>query len=257
MEPQTQRATLPPVERTASRRHLRNMGMFASVNDQIDRGNEKHGEHHGDSQAADHRACQRRVLFAARLDAQGHGNQAKAGGERGHQNRAQANFARFDDGLLERQAAAVKDAGEFHDQNAIGDHDARHHDHAHERHYVQGGAGHPKNNEYAGETRRDGGENDERIDERVELRHQNQINQDDSEKQAESEAKEGLVHADDSALHTDGGILRKRQALQKVINLVVDAAKALGARHDVDIHDPPDLVGVEFGGSVDGRALAD
>ena len=139
----------------------------------------------------------------------------------------------------------------FHDQDAVGYHDASHHHHAHQGHDIEGCAGHPENKSTPARPGGTASENDERIDEGTELSHQDEINQNDGEKQTERKAKEGLIHADDSALHTNGGIFGKGQTLQQMIDLAVDAAEVLSTRHDVNIDDAPDLVVIDFSGSID------
>ena len=77
----------------------------------------------------------------------------------------------------QRHSLLVKDVRELDDQNAVRDHDAGHHDDAHQRHDVERAAGEHQDEHHAGEARRNGHEDDERIDERSELRHQDQVDQ--------------------------------------------------------------------------------
>ena len=68
-------------------------------------------------------------------------NQANDGGQGSHQDGAQADAAGSDHRLVHGHALLLQAVGELHDQNAVGDHDSHHHDHAHQRHDVQRGAG--------------------------------------------------------------------------------------------------------------------
>ncbi len=56
---------------------------------------------------------------------------------------------------------------------------------------------------HARESRRNGHEDDERIDERRELRHQDQVDQSNRDDETKAEIVEGLVHADHGAAHVD------------------------------------------------------
>ena len=63
---------------------------------------------------------------------------------------------------------------EIDDQDAVGVRDADQHQHAHQRHDVQRGVGERQNDQHADEAHGNGQHDQERIDERAELRNQNQ-----------------------------------------------------------------------------------
>jgi len=107
------------------------------MHDEVNRGNQEHDYNHGDPQTTDNGPCQRRILLASGLNAQRHGKQTEKCGERGHENRPQADLARLHDSFLQLHTTFMQDAGKFHDQNTVGYHDAGHHDHAHQGHDVQ------------------------------------------------------------------------------------------------------------------------
>ncbi len=90
----------------------------------------------------------------------------------------------------------VQDAGKLHDENAVGDHDSRHHNHSHERHDVECAPRYQKSNNHSGEARGDGHEDDERINERSELRHENQVNHEHSYDQTKAKLKKCMIHVD-------------------------------------------------------------
>ena len=69
----------------------------------------------------------------------------------------------------------MQDARELDDENAVRDHDAGHHDHAHQRHDVERAAGEQQDQHHPSQTGRNRHQNDEWIDERAELRHQDQV----------------------------------------------------------------------------------
>ena len=106
----------------------------------------------------------------------------------------------------QRHALLVQDAGELDDQNAVRHHDAGHHDHAHQRHDVERAAGKQQNEHHADQAGRNGHEDDEGIDEGGELRHQDQVDQHDSDDQPDAEVVKGLVHVDHRAAHVKHGV---------------------------------------------------
>ena len=66
--------TLPPLRRRA-------VALAPAVDQQIDRGNEKHGDDNGDGESADERAGERSVLLAAGFEAERQRDHAEEGGE--------------------------------------------------------------------------------------------------------------------------------------------------------------------------------
>ena len=80
---------------------------------------------------------------------------------------------------------------------------------------------------HPGESRRDGHQDDERIDERGELRHQDQINKHDGEQnQPDGKALERLIHADNRSAHVDANVLRESWYVgDDFVYFVADAAQ--------------------------------
>ena len=64
----------------------------------------------------------------------------------------------------------------------------------HQRHDVQCASGEQQNEDNTGKSWRNGHQNDERVDERFELRHQDQIDQQDGDDQPHAKFVESLVH---------------------------------------------------------------
>src|SRR5579875_1376778 len=89
------------------------------VNDEVDRRHKEDGNDDGDCQTADDGAGQRRVLLAAGLKAEGHGNHAQQRCERGHQDGAQADFAGMHYCIEQRFSLLMQDAGKFDNENAV------------------------------------------------------------------------------------------------------------------------------------------
>ena len=226
--------------------------LFApAVNGEIHGGHEKHGDDHGEREAADDGAGQRRVLLAAGFQAERHGNHAQQRGQRGHQDRTQTDFAGLHRGLQQRQSLFVEHVGELDDQNGVRHHDAGHHDDAHQRHDVQRAAGEDEEEDDADQARRNGHEDDERIDERSELRHEDQVDEQDGDDESEAKVLKRLVHADHRAAHVDDRVLVVLRMREQVVDLPADALQRFALRRDVDVDHAADLVVVDLGGRVD------
>ena len=110
-----------------------------SMHKEIGGGDKVDRHDYGDQQAADDRASQRRILFAARFGSDRHRDHAEKRGEGSHQDGAQTHAGSERDGFFHRFAFVVQVTGKFHDQNAVRNDDADHHDHSHQRHHIQSG----------------------------------------------------------------------------------------------------------------------
>ena len=221
------------------------------VDREIDRRNEKDGNYDGDGKTTDDGASQRCVLLRTGFESDGHGNHAEERGERGHEDGAEADFAGFDGGVAEGHALSVEDAGEFYDEDGVGDDDTGHHDDAHQRHDVKRAARHEQCENNARETGRNGHEDDEGIEERCELCHENEVNEQDGDDESEAEFPEGLIHADDSAAKTEHGVAGRVRFRDELLHLCADALQGFGAGGDVDIDNATNLVMVHFSRCVD------
>src|ERR1700693_1350093 len=84
-----------------SRLGLLESRFFASMRDDVNRGNQKHDYNYGDPQTTDNGPRQWRVLLASSLNAQRHRKQTEKRRERGHENRPQSHFAGFHNRFLE------------------------------------------------------------------------------------------------------------------------------------------------------------
>ena len=198
-------------------------------------------------------AGQRSILLAAGFETERQRNHAQQRGQRGHENGAKANPAGLHCGLKKRQALLVQNAGELDDQNAVRDHDAGHHNHAHQRHDVQRAAGEEQNQNHSRQARRNGQENDERIDEGGKLGHQNQVHEQDRDDEAEAEIVEGLVHVDHGAAHVDHRVTVVAGLCQQAVDPRSHVLQSLGFGGDIDVDHAPNLVVIDLGWRVDLR----
>ena len=94
-------------------------------------------------------------------------------------------------------------------------------------------------------------QDDERIDEGGELRHQHEIDKRDGEDQADAEAREGIGHALHRAAHRDAHAARPLHVLNDVLHLAVDVLQtppsAAAHRH----RSRGEAVVIHLGGRVD------
>src|ERR1700733_3590329 len=213
---------------------------------QEDRDDARNGE------ATEDGAGQRRVLFAACFYRESHGDEAENRRERRHQNWPQTYLARGDDRLFEFVSLPSELAGELHDQNAVRYDDAGHHQHSHEAHDVDRGSWDEQEENHAGDPRRDREQNDEGINKRGKLCHQDEEHQHDRHDETQRKRLEGVVHAVDSSAHRENGSMRRMHACDNLVYVVADCREALCLWHHVDIEYTSKLIMIDFGGSVDG-----
>jgi hypothetical protein len=119
---------------------ISSLGRCVAVGEEEAGGDEEDGEEDREEQAADDRLSERRVGLAALAKLHGHGKQADDGGERRHEDGAEADAAGRDDGAMGGHALLDEVMGELDDEDAVGEGDADEHDDAHEGHDVDGGA---------------------------------------------------------------------------------------------------------------------
>ena len=154
-------------------------------------------------------------------------------------------------------ALGAQRAREFHDQNAVGNHDANHHDHAHERHDVEGRSGEQQHHNHTGNAGRNGQQDDEGIDERLELRHQDQIDERNGKNQSKSKTSEGLIHALYRPAKIYVHAFGKLGVFQNLLNAAGHAAEIFRGRRYVQIEDAAELVVIHLGGRFDGSEFDD
>jgi hypothetical protein len=141
--------------------------------------------------------------------------------------------------------------GKLHDQDAVGDCDSGHHDNAHERHDIQRRSGDQQEQDHAGESRRNGKQDDERIGERSKLGHQNQVDQNDGENQADAEALERVMHVRHRATNSDGNVSRPLHLGQHTIDISAHLPEVLLLRHHVYIEASTQLIVIDLGWGID------
>ena len=155
---------------------------------------EEQRRHRRDQQAADDGAAERGILLAAFAQRKRHRQHADDHGERRHQHRAKPGEAG-----LERRRGRVEPlrqalAREADEQNAVRRGDAHAHDRAGQRRDRQRRAGHEQHPDDAGERRRQRRDDDERIEPRLEVDHDQQIDEHDRAGEAEIELTVSARH---------------------------------------------------------------
>src|ERR1700733_2982095 len=179
-----------------------NSGMLAAsfhstMDEQVSAGDEEDCDDTGDCEATQNCPGKWGVLFAPRFQRESHGDEPEHRSERCHQDWPQAYLTGGNDRLFELESVLAQLSRELDDEDAVRYDDAGHHQNAYEAHDVDGGAGHQEEEDYAGDTGRDGQQNNKRINEGGELRHQNEEDQHDGKDEACREGFKGLVHVVD------------------------------------------------------------
>ena len=100
-----------------------------------------------------------------------------------------------------------KCSGKFNDENTIRNHNAGHHDYAHQRHDVQCASGDQKDHDDSCQSRWNRHENDERIDKRGELGHQDQVNHQHRKNESDPKFPERPIHTDYRAAEIEHCVL--------------------------------------------------
>src|SRR6201997_3020285 len=241
---------------SASRRCLlseRHLARFdVAVDQQVRAWHQKHRHDTRNRETSQDGSCQRGILFTACLKGESHRDQAKHSRERGHQDGTQTYFAGGDDGLLKLESLRAKLAGELNDQNAVRHNDAGHHQHAHQAHDVQRGMRGQQEEDHTGDSRRDGQQDDEGVDERGELRHQDQENEHDGENEADSKRLERVMHVIDRAANRQNRSMRGMGIVDDLTDLLADAVEVFRLGHHVDIEHAAKLVVIYLSLRIDG-----
>ena len=145
---------------------------------------------------------------------------------------------------------------ELDDQNAVRSGNADQHQHAHQRHHVERGVGERQDHQHADEAHGNRQHDQERIHERTELRHQDQVQQDDRQRKADGEALERRLHALHHAAQVDAHVAGNFMPAISLSISVGDLAQVFAGRRDVDVGHALNLVMVHFGGRLDVHELA-
>ena len=161
--------------------------------------NQEDRQQYGESEASDECLRQRCVGLAALAEFKGHGQKTDYSSQRSHQDWTKTDTARCRNGLTDGHALFQQMVGELHDQDAVRESDASQHDDSHQRHNVQGRTPKQQRDNHTGDAGREREKNDEGIGEGPELRHQNEIEQQDGQSQANGEAAKRGVHRSDAA----------------------------------------------------------
>ena len=179
------------------------------MNKEISSGNNEDGKEDGECEPAKDGSGERSVCLASLPQFEGHRKETEDGGERSHQDGAEADFAGSGDSLADPDAGESELAGEFDDQDAVRDSDADKHDDAHERHDIERGVGEPERQQDAREAWGNGEEDDKGIQEAGELGDQDEIEQNGSEHEAETKARKALAHGLNGTAEVNAEIARE------------------------------------------------
>ena len=151
----------------------------------------------------------------------------------------------------ERQPSLVQNAGELDDEDAVRDHDAGHHDDAHQRHDVERAAGEQQDHDYPCQAGRNGHQDDKRIDKRGELRHENEVHQCDGDQQSQTEALKCVVHAHHATTQGEKGIPVGPGVGDQLADLLSNLLQRFGLGGNIDVDDAADLIVINFRRRVD------
>src|SRR5246127_1833846 len=87
----------------------------AAMDQQVRAWHQKHRHDARNRETSQNGSCQRGILFTACLKCESHGDQAKHGSERGHQDGTQTHSAGSNDGFLKLESLRTQLAGELND----------------------------------------------------------------------------------------------------------------------------------------------
>ena len=160
--------------------------------DQVDAGHDQQGEQRRDGEAADHRDRQRRPQLVAGAEAERHRQETEHGRGGGHQDRPQPLVAgahqRLDQRLPLLAPAPVHGVDE---DDGVVDDDAGEHHRADQHQHRQRVARDQKRGDDADQRQRHRGEDDQRVEEGLELRGHDHVDQEDRQQQGEAQTVEG------------------------------------------------------------------
>src|SRR6266571_1086768 len=191
----------------------------------------------GKNQATDDRAAKRRILLAALAEPHGHRQHADDHGEGGHQHRADAHKSCFERGIQRVLTLIHLFTSEGHHQDAV----CRGHTHAHDRtgqrRHVEGGVRQQQHPADAGQRARQRGNDNERIEPRLKIHHDQQIRKDNRTKQAKPKTSEGTLHRLDLSASDDVTAFWQffLDILNALFHFVGDAAEVAAVNRGVDV----------------------
>ena len=172
-------------------------GALPAVREPEDRRHEEERGAGRQQKAADHRAAQRSVLLAAFAEAEGHRDHADDHGERRHEDGTEPREARLD-----RRGGRVASLGELllgeaDDENAVGRRDAHAHDRAGQGRHRQRRMDQEEHPHDSRDGRRERRDDDERIEPRLEVHDDQQVDEDDRDHEPTEKSPERLPHRQD------------------------------------------------------------
>ena len=133
------------------------------------------------------------------------------------------------------------------DQNTVRVRDADQHQNSHQRHYIQSTVRERQDDEHTDKSHRYGKHDQEGIDERFELRRQNQEQQNKRNQKAQPKALERGFHTLHHSAQIHADVTRGARLGENVTNGAGDASQVLAVGGNVDIDRPLNLIVVHFG----------
>ncbi len=203
----------------------------------VQRRHQKQRKHRRHRKAADDRARQRQIGFTAFAQPQRHRQQADNGRDRRHQDRAQPGLACLHGGFDQRLPASPQHVGKVHQQHAVTDHDADHHDHAHEAIYRQSRAGQIQRQHHSRQAQRHAAHDHQRLEQRLKLRGQHHVHQRYREQPGKAQARERLLLRLALTTQTHREAVGWRQRVDRQPHGLAGFAQAFAQRHvggDID-----------------------
>src|SRR5471032_2419383 len=238
-----------------------NRAASARVNDAKDHRDQKQRRGGSENQAADHGAAERCILFAAFAHREGHRRHADDHRKSRHEHRAKTGKAGFE-GRLERVAVNGQAfAAETDHEDGVGGRHPHAHDRSRQRGHGQRGMGREQHPDDAGKRRGQRRDDHERIGPRLEVDHDDQVDQHDCAEQAEQHASERAVHGLHLAEQRNRRTLGQRTGitLHHALDIGCDRAEIAILRgredldHRLDVVLAHDRIGVR---TLDGREAA-
>src|SRR5882672_6611832 len=209
-----------------------------AVNAREDRRHEEKGRYGCKQETADDGASERRILLATLAEPERHRQHADDHGERGHQHGAKAREARLERRLGGAQAVIHPLAREADEQEAVRGRNPHAHDGAGECRHAQCRARDEQRPHDAGDGAGQGRDDDEGIQPRLEIDHDEEVHEKDRAREPDQESRVRRRHRLHLAARDDVRALREFTGLarENAIDVLRDGAEvaALYRAKDVD-----------------------
>src|ERR1035438_1388859 len=218
--------------------------MSPSMKQTEDCWNEKESGERGAHQSADHGAAQRRIFLAAIAQAKRHRNHADDHRKRRHQHRPEAGKSGFHGG--QRGVTVMRKAffGERNHQNAVGGRHPYAHDGAGQSRNAQRSMSDKQKKDNAAKRGWERRDDDEWIEPRLEVHHDQHVHQNDGETQAGKQAEVRGMHGFELPANAEKAAPWKKMlvGLHDLRNVAPNAGEIATLHRTVNIHHAPDVV---------------